>query len=63
MLNQIKDFGTSGAIATIVEEVNNRLRDNDGKVEAVVACTFERGACPDKAAALAKAMPRSRPSS
>ena len=35
MLNQIKHFGTSGEIATLIEEVNNWLRQNDGKVEVV----------------------------
>jgi hypothetical protein len=35
MLYQIKHFGTSGEIATLIAEVNTWLRDNDGKVEVV----------------------------
>jgi hypothetical protein len=35
MLNQIKHFGTSREIASLIEEVNNWLRENDGKVEVV----------------------------
>ena len=35
MLNQIKHFGTSGEIATLIDEVNTWLRENDGKVEVI----------------------------
>ena len=42
MLNQIRYFGTSGEIATLVEEVNNWWRENDGK-DVVGVSTSEDG--------------------
>ena len=49
MLNQIKHFGTSGEIATLIEEVNNWLRENDGKVEVVGISESQGGSLGDEA--------------
>jgi hypothetical protein len=49
MLNQIKHFGTSGEIATLIEEVNNWLRENDGKVEVVGISESQGGSLRDEA--------------
>jgi hypothetical protein len=49
MLNQIKHFGTSGEIATLIEEVNAWLRDNDGKVEVVGISESQGGSLGDEA--------------
>jgi hypothetical protein len=49
MLNQIKHFGTSGEIATLIEEVNTWLRDNDGKVEVVGISESQGGSLGDEA--------------
>jgi hypothetical protein len=48
MLNQIKHFGTSGEIATLIEEVNNWLRENDGKVEVVGISESQGGSLGDE---------------
>jgi hypothetical protein len=47
MLNQIKHFGTSGEIATLIEEVNNWLRENDGKLEVVGISESQGGSLGD----------------
>ena len=47
MLNQIKHFGTSGEIATLIKEVNNWLRENDGKVEVVGISESQGGSLGD----------------
>jgi hypothetical protein len=49
MLNQIKHFGTSGEIATLIEEVNKWLRENDGKVEVVGISESQGGSLGDEA--------------
>jgi hypothetical protein len=49
MLNQIKHFGTSGEIATLIEEVNTWLRDNDGKLEVVGVSESQGGSLGDEA--------------
>ena len=49
MLNQIKHFGTSGEIATLIEEVNTWLRENDGKVEVVGISESQGGSLGDEA--------------
>ena len=49
MLDQIKHFGTSGEIATLIEEVNNWLRENDGKVEVVGISESQGGRLGDEA--------------
>ena len=49
MLNQIKHFGTSGEIATLIEEVNTWLRDNNGKVEVVGISESQGGSLGDEA--------------
>ena len=49
MLNQIKHFGTSGEIASLIEEVNNWLRENDGKVEVVGISESQGGRLGDEA--------------
>jgi hypothetical protein len=48
MLNQIKHFGTSGEIATLIEEVNKWLRENDGKVEVVGISESQGGSLGDE---------------
>ena len=49
MLNQIKHFGTSGEIATLIEEVNKWLRENDGKLEIVGISESQGGSLGDEA--------------
>jgi hypothetical protein len=49
MLNQIKHFGTSGEIASLIEDVNNWLRENDGKVEVVGISESQGGRLGDEA--------------
>jgi hypothetical protein len=49
MLNQIKHFGTSGEIATLIDEVNNWLRENHGKLEVVSVSESQGGSLGDEA--------------
>jgi hypothetical protein len=49
MLNQIKHFGTSGEIATLIDEVNKWLRENHGKLEVVSISESQGGSLGDEA--------------
>jgi len=59
MLNQIKHFGTSGEIATLIEEVNAWLRENDGKLEVLGISESQGGSLGD-ATSSARVVPATR---
>jgi hypothetical protein len=48
MPQQIKHFGTSGEIATLIEEVNAWLKDNDGTLDVVAVSESQGGRLGDE---------------
>jgi hypothetical protein len=49
MSYQMRHFGTSGEIAVLVEEVNEWLRGEDGKLEVVAVSESQGGRLGDSA--------------
>ena len=45
---EVKHFGTSGEIATLIEDVNKWLNENDGKLEVVAASESQGGRLGDE---------------
>ena len=46
---EVKHFGTSGEIATLIDEVNKWLKEQDGKVEVVAMSESQGGRLADEA--------------
>ena len=46
---EVKHFGTSGEIATLIDDINAWLKSNDGKLEVVAVSESQGGRLGDEA--------------